>query len=105
MRTFDECVGWPERPQEAGDSVERLAFDMARALACTPEDCCGIRFACEYFGHGGNVGCRDRQSSRYGDDCPAGVFLSDGCWETMCASIRRRCKALGIDLGGEADAE
>ena len=104
--------GGPEEPQvreEAGqssdgDSAERLAFDMARALACTPEDCCGIRIACEYFGHGYNTGCRDRESSRYGEECTASGYLSD-CWETMCASIRRRCEALGIDLGGEADAE
>lgn len=99
MGTFDECVGWQGRPQEAGDSVERLAEDMARALVFPSEDCCGIRIACEYFGHGGNnTGCRDRESSRYGDECPASGYLSD-CWETMCASIRRRCKALGIDLG------
>lgn len=97
-------AGEPEKPQEAEDSVERLAADIARALACTPEDCCGIRVACEYFGHGGNTDCRDRKSSLYGDKCPASGLLSD-CWETMCTSIRRRCTALGIDLWGEADAK
>lgn len=96
--------GVSEEPQEASDSVERLAADMARALACTPEDCCGIRVACEYFGHGGNTDCRNRESSRYGDECPASGYMSD-CWDTMCASIRRRCNALGVDLGDEADAE
>ena len=94
----------PEEPQEAGDSAERLAFDMARALACAPEDCCGIRIACEYFGHSGLADCRNRESSRYGDECPASGYMSD-CWDTMCASIRRRCKALGVDLGDEADDE
>lgn len=89
--------GESQEPQEAADSVERLAFDMARALACTPEDCCGIRIACEYFGHGGLADCRDRESSRYGDECPASGYMSD-CWETMRANIRRRCAALGIDL-------
>jgi hypothetical protein len=97
-------AGEPEKPQEAEDSAERLAADMARALACTPEDCCGIRVACEYFGHGGNTDCRDRESSLYGDKCPASGFLLD-CCETMCTSIRRRCTALGIDLWGEADAK
>ena len=97
-------TGESEEPQEAGDSVERLAADMAMALVFPPEDCCGIRIACEYFGHSYNTGCCDRESSRYGDECPASSYLSD-CWETMCASIRRRCTALGIDLGGEADAE
>lgn len=96
--------GVPEEPQEAGDSAERLAFDMARALACAPEDCCGIRIACEYFGHSGLADCRNRESSRYGDECPASGYMSD-CWDTMCASIRRRCKALGVDLGDEADDE
>lgn len=96
--------GVPEEPQEAVDSVDMLAFDMARALACAPEDCCGIRIACEYFGHSGFADCRNRESSRYGDECPASGYMSD-CWDTMCASIRRRCKALGVDLGGEADEE
>ena len=86
------------------DSVERLATDMARAFACTPEDCCDIKIACEYFGHGGLIGCRDRELSLYSDECPASCFLSDGCWETMRANIRRRCKALGIDLEGDEDA-
>ena len=95
----EEPQGQEEAGQSAdGDSVERLAASMARAFACTPEDCCGIRIACEYFGHGYNTtGCRDRESSRYGDECPASGYMSD-CWETMCADIRRRCAALGIDL-------
>ena len=80
------------------DSIERLTADMARAFACTPEDCCSIKIACEYFGHGDNIGCRDRELSRYSDECPASGYLSDGCWETMRANIRKRCKALGIDL-------
>lgn len=104
----DWLVEAPGERQEAGqspngDSVERLSADLARAFACTPEDCCGIKIACEYFGHGGSIGCRDRQSSRYNDECPASCFLSDGCWETMRANIRRRCKALGIYLEGEDD--
>lgn len=105
-------AGEPQKPQGQEkadqsadvDSVERLAADMARALACTPEDCCGIKISCEYFGHGGITGCRDRESSRYGDECPASGFLSNGCWGTMRADIRRRCRALGIDLGEGEDA-
>lgn len=96
--------GVPEEPQEAVDSAESLAADLARALACAPEDCCGIRIACEYFGHSGLADCRNRESSRYGDECPASGYMSD-CWDTMCASIRRRCKALGVDLGDEEDDE
>ena len=99
-----KCAGEPDDPREDADSVDMLAFDMARALACTPEDCCGIRIACEYFGDGGLADCRDSESSRYGDECPASGYMSD-CWETMCASIRRRCKALGVDLGDDADEE
>ena len=100
-----EAQGQEKADQSADvDSVERLAADMARALACTPEDCCGIKIACEYFGHSGLIGCRDRESSRHGDECPASGFLSNGCWETMCANIRRRCAALGIDLEEGEDA-
>lgn len=103
MRALARCAVGHDGPQEAADSIERLAFDVARALACTPEDCCGIRIACEYFGHGYNTGCCDRESSRYGDECPARGYMSD-CWETMCADIRRRCAALGVDLEEDEDA-
>ena len=99
-----KCAGEPDDPREDADSVDMLAFDMARALACRPEGCCRSRIACEYFGHGGLADCRDSESSRYGDECPASGYMSD-CWETMCASIRRRCKALGVDLGDDADEE
>ena len=97
-------MGESDDLREAADSVDILAFDMARALVCAPEDCCGVMIACEYFGHGGFADCRNRESSRYGDECQASGYMSD-CWDTMCASIRRRCNALGIDLGDEADDE
>ena len=93
----------PEEPQAAADSVERLVVDMARAFTCPAEDCCNAKIACEYFGHGNLIGCRDRELSRHGNECPAAVFLSNGCWETMRADIRRRCAELGIDLEEDED--
>ena len=93
----------PEEPQAAADSVERLVVDMARAFTCPAEDCCNAKIACEYFGHGNLIGCRDRELSRHGNECPAAVSLSNGCWETMRADIRRRCAELGIDLEEDED--
>lgn len=97
--------GVPEETQEAVDSAESLAADLARAVKnVTAFGLCRQQLACEYFGHSGLADCRNRESSRYGDECPASGYMSD-CWDTMCASIRRRCKALGVDLGDEEDDE
>lgn len=47
---YNRCGALMQTRCVDGDSVERLAADMARAFACTPEDCCSIKIACEYFG-------------------------------------------------------
>lgn len=80
-----------------GDSVERLAADMAKVVLSamlSREDGWAIT-ACRYFGHGG-ASC---------SGCPAYAPTGMTCAEFAPRHLRRRCEALGIGLdGGEEDA-
>lgn len=90
----------PGERQEAGqssdgDSAERLAADVASAYID------GMRYgicqaiACKYFGHGGTNPCLS------GDVCHAygdGTGGSESCFRAMLDDVRKRCKALRIDL-------
>lgn len=96
-------AGEPEKPQgqeEAGqssdgDSVERLAADMAKAVARTMDDAA----ACHYFGHSG-VPCVDDS----GVPCRAYNIIGKTCARFALDDIQRRCKALGINIEEDADA-
>lgn len=97
----------PQEQEKAGqsadcDSLERLADDVASAFVD------GMRYgicqmiACKYFGHGGFMGCNSGSPCRaYGD----GTGGSESCYRAMLDDVRRRCTALGIDLGEDSDAE
>lgn len=78
-----------------GDSVERLAADVASASID------GLRYgicqtiACKYFGHGGTNPCLSGGVCHaYGD----GTGGSESCCMAMLDDVRRRCEELGIDL-------
>lgn len=86
-----------------GDSVERLAADMVKAIDNGMR--CGVcqqAIACEYFGHGNYKPCLSGSVCRgYGD----GTGGSESCCRAMLDDVHRRCEALGIDLDGDEDAE
>lgn len=99
----------PEEPQgqeEAGqssdgDSAERLAADMAVALAFQAgNEMYEDTAACAYFGRLG-IPCIGLCITA----CPAYKISGKTCLEAMRDDIRRRCKALGIDLEGDEDAK
>ena len=94
--------GVPEEPQEAVDSAESLAADLARAVKnVTAFGLCRQQLACGYFGHVGGVVCLDRQASVHRDECPAyggGDGGPESCRVAMLDGISRRCEELGIDL-------
>lgn len=101
----------PDKRQEPcqsadGDSVEKLAADMAMVIANVRDIGVYQYLACCYFGHYGGVACLDKEASTYNDECPAyGDSGPESCCEAMFDDIRRRCEALGIGLeGGEEDA-
>lgn len=102
MEQLNEWLaGESKEPQEAEDSAERLAADVASAFVD------GLRYgicqmiACKYFGHGGFIGCNSGGPCRaYGD----GTGGSESCYRAMLDDVRRRCKALGIDLEEDEDA-
>lgn len=97
-------AGEPEKPQgqeEAGqssdgDSVERLAADMAKAVARTMDDAA----ACHYFGHSG-IPCADDSAV----PCRAYNIIGKTCARFALDDIHRRCEALGIDFEEDADAK
>lgn len=79
-----------------GDSVERLAADIVKAIDSGMR--CGVcqqAIACEYFGHGNYKPCLSGSVCRgYGD----GTGGSESCCRAMLEDVLRRCEALGIDL-------
>ena len=91
----------PKEPQEAADSVERLANDMVRAVEEMQASGIRVRFACGYFGHVGAHCLNGGVCPAYGD----GYGGDSSCNKAMFDDVRRRCDELGIDLGGEADEE
>lgn len=91
-------AGEPQKPQEAGDSVERLTADMARVAAAMTDE--GDSTACHYFGRS-VVPCTEPG----GTTCPAYGCTGMTCAEFALEDFRRRCKALGIDLEEGEDAE
>lgn len=103
-------AGKPEEPQVReepgqsadGDSAERLAEDMTKTVVRIMADKSdGVdSAACHYFGHSG-VPCVDDS----GVPCRAYNIIGKTCARFALDDIHRRCEALGIDLGGEADAE
>lgn len=85
-----------------GDSVERLAADMAKVVVRTMADESdgADSAACHYFGHNG-VPCVDDSGT-----CPACcLIIGKTCAEFALEDIHRRCKALGIDLEEDSDAK
>lgn len=96
----------PDERQEPGkipdgDSVDRLAADMAKVVVrtMTDESDGADSAACHYFGHSG-VPCVDDSGT-----CPACCLIGKTCAEFALEDIHRRCEALGIDLDGDADAK
>lgn len=98
-----EAPGERQEPGKSadGDSVERFAADMARAVEKMHTSGTRVMFACEYFGHG-------KAHCLYGSVCPAygdGHGGDSSCSKAVFDDVRRRCEALGIDLDGDADAK
>lgn len=90
-------AGESQEPQEAADSAERLAADMARVVAAMADD--GDSMACHYFGRN-VVPCTEFG----GTTCPAYGCTGKTCAEFALEDFRRRCRALGIDLEEDEDA-
>ena len=90
-------AGEPQDPQgqekAETDTAESLACDMARAL--------------DFFSNSGYSACRYFGSKPKCHGCPAASTdeVSRGCSRFMCADIRRRCKALGIDFEEGEDGQ
>lgn len=102
-------AGESQEPQEAADSAERLAADLARAVKNVTEfGLCRQQLACGYFGHVGDIACLDREASAHRDECPAYGFGDGGpglCRAAMLDDIARRTDELGIELEEGEDAE
>lgn len=100
--------GESQEPQEAADSAERLAADLARAVKnVTAFGLCKQQLACGYFGHVGDVACLDRLASVHRDECPAygcGDGGPESCRVAMLDDVARRTDELGIDLKEDEDA-
>ena len=97
MRQYRDWLAEAPGKGADGDGVERLAYDLAKAVLSAMtggEDGNGMT-ACRYFGHSG-ASC---------SGCPAYAPTGMTCAEFAPMHLRRRCDALGIGLeGGEEDA-
>lgn len=85
-----------------GDSVDRLAEDLARAVKSVTTLRSQQQLACGYFDHACGIPCLDRGR----DVCPAygdGHGGDSSCSKALFDDVRRRCEALGIDLAGAYD--
>lgn len=101
---YNRCGALMQTRCVDGDSIERLAADMAKIVLSAMtgwEDGEDKNItACRYFGRRG-VPCEYG-----GTTCPAYGPIGMTCVEFAPRHLRRRCEALGIDLdGGEEDAE